>query len=155
MENFHTILERSKIHFVQKSSFGRTNLLSNSQHFNFFLDFNKTFVNFGGNLQSMEETNLRGVHTSGSWGNNHFNIGDSTNFSGSTSFVSVDNWFKIEHRAVGENQTEFSNHLFSKTFQFGHGFTKLIEKIKIFSVLIQRISSHVQSFLKNSVLTNN
>lgn len=102
----------------------------------------------------MEESNLRWVHTSRSWGDNHFHIRNSANLSSSSSSVSFDNALKIEDGRIGENQTEFSDHQFSQFSQIGHGFTELIKEIKIFHIFVQRIGSHIQSFLDDGVFTN-
>lgn len=66
----------------------------------------------------MEETNLRGVHTSRSGGDNDFNVGNTSGFSNGLSFVTLDSLFQIKDGFVGENQTEFSDQKGFKDIQF-------------------------------------
>jgi len=103
----------------------------------------------------MEERNLRWVHTGGSWGDNNFNIRDSSGFGNSLSSMSHNGGFKIEGRSVRENETEFLDQVRDDNFEFFIGFTETAEKIVVFHVFVEGVSSHIKGFLNNGVLTNN
>lgn len=65
------VREGFQVHFLQKTDFGVSDFLSGGTNLVIFGDFDLTFLNFGGDLQGVEERNLRGVHSGGSRGDDN------------------------------------------------------------------------------------
>jgi len=106
-EDFHTIHERFDVQFGEEGGFGLADDLSLLADLNILKNFNLTLLNFCGNVEGMEERNLRWVQTSGSRGNDDILRGDGSNFSGSLHFVFFNKGFKFENRLISENKANF------------------------------------------------
>lgn len=102
----------------------------------------------------MEERDLGGVHTSGSWGDDHFDHRHVTGLGRGLSSVGQDDLLKIEHGGIGKDHSEFLFEDGFEALELGHGFTELGEEFVVFHILVERRSSQGEGFLHDSVLTN-
>jgi hypothetical protein len=128
----HTIFEGFESHFGQEGGFGTLDNLSFDQDLNVFQDFDLPFVNFGGDFQSVEETNLRGVHSSGSGGDGNGDGGDDSDFSDGIDSVGFNNGEEFEDGSFRNDQTKFSFKAISEDLKFG--FSLESELLKIFEI---------------------
>ena len=72
-EDLHSVLEGLQVQLLQKGCFWSFDFLSFGTHFEFLSNLNLALVNFGGDVQGVEEVDLRRVETSWSWGNGEVN----------------------------------------------------------------------------------
>jgi hypothetical protein len=105
--NLHSVGEWFLVHFLQQSDLGVTDFGSDFTDGVFFGDFNLSFNNLGGNGQSMEETDLRWIHSGGSGWQCENDIGDHSCFGSGGNSVGLDGWFQFSDWLVGENQSDF------------------------------------------------
>jgi len=105
---FHTIHERSHVKFLQEGGFGVSDQFSFLANINFFENFNLSFVNLGGDLKGVEESDLRGVHSGGSRGNNDIAGSNGSDFGNSGDSVGFDDGEQFENSRFRENKSEFS-----------------------------------------------
>jgi hypothetical protein len=78
-EYFHTIFEGLDVQFLEENGLGVGNGGSSRTHLEFLDDFDLSLLDLGRNGESMEERNLRWVHTGGTWGDRHIDGGSLAN----------------------------------------------------------------------------
>lgn len=118
----HSIFEGFVSHLGKEGSFGVLDGLSFNQDLNILQNFDLTFVNFGGDLQSVEETNLRGVHSGGSSRDNNTTGGDDSDLGDGINSVGFNNGHEFENGTVRDNHGNFTNHEFFEFLKLRHTF---------------------------------
>jgi len=118
-EDFHTESEGLDVQLGEDSSFGVTDLLTLFQDLEFLGNFNLTLLNLGGDVQGVEERDLRGIHTSGTGGNGDIDSGDGTDLSGSGDLVRFDDGLKIKNGGIREDETDLTLAVGEELFDLG------------------------------------
>jgi hypothetical protein len=153
-DDFHTVREGIEVHLGQKGTFGGTDDLAGDQHLDFFLDFNHTLVDLGGDLEGMEERDLGGVHSGGSGGDDNLGVGDFSDLGGGLSTVGLDHGLEVEDTGVGEDDSELVGQVFFQDVEFGHGGSELVEVVEVLHVLVEGGGSQGKAFFDHGVLSD-
>ena len=82
---------------------GRHDSLSFNAHDNFVTDLDLSFLNFGGDLQSMEKSDLGWVKSSWTWRNGNAQWGDGSRSGDSGDFVGLNNNLKFVDGGIRED----------------------------------------------------
>jgi len=127
--NGHTIREWLDVHLLEKSNFGVTNLSSLDANEHFLSDFDLTLLNLGGDRQSVEEVNLRGVHTGGAGRNDNITLSDKSDSSRSRHNKGFNLGLKLEDGVVVEDITDLVLEVRDQRVKLRLGSTKLSEPV--------------------------
>ena len=139
--NGHTIREGLDVHLLEKSNFGVTDLSSLNANEHFLGNFDLTLLNLGGDRKSVEEVNLRGVHTGGAGRNDNITLSDSSDSSGSRHNERFNLGLKLEDGVVVEDITDLVLEVRNQRVKLRFGSTELSEPVVF---LISRKLSSLQ-----------
>ncbi len=123
----HTVEERLEVELLEEGSLRVSDFLSNCAHLELFGDLNLSLFNLGGDLEGVEEVNLGGVETCGSWWDDVVDGGDGSDLSlgGELAFFNL--VLQIEHWLVGEDQSDLLLEVGQESLEFRLGGTILFE----------------------------
>jgi len=127
--NGHTIRERLDVHLLEKSNFGVTDLSSLDANKHFLSDFDLTLLNLGGDRKSVEEINLRRVHTGGARRNDNVTLSDKSDSSRSRHNKGFNLGLKLEDGVVVEDITDLVLEVRDQRVKLRLGSTKLSEPV--------------------------
>jgi len=128
-DNGHTIREWLDVHLLEKSNFGVTDLSSLDANKHFLGDFDLTLLNLGGDRQSVEEVNLRGVHTGGAGRNDNITLSDKSDSSRSRHNKGFNLGLKLEDGVVVEDITDLVLEVRNQRVKLRFGSTELSEPV--------------------------
>lgn len=124
--NLHSVGEWFLVHFLQQGDLGVTDFLSDFTDGVIFGDFNLSFNDLGGNGQGVEETDLRWIHSGGSWLHGEVDVGDHSCFGSGGDSVGLDGGFQFGDWLVGENQSDFLFEEGDEGLQFRVNFSTVV-----------------------------
>lgn len=124
--NLHSVREWFQVHFLQQGDLRATDFLSDFTDGVIFGDFDLSLNDLGGNGQSMEKTDLRWIHSGGSWWHGEVNIGDRSGFGSGGNSVGFDGWFQFGDWLVGEHQGDFVLEEGQEGLQLGVDFSAVV-----------------------------
>lgn len=87
----------------------------------------------------MEETNLRGVHSGGSGGDDDGDGGDDSNLGDGVDSVGFNNGHEFEDGSVGNDESEFSLELVSEDFELGFSLESELFEVFIVEVFFVKV----------------
>lgn len=105
--DFHSVGEWFLVHLLQQLDLGVSDLLSDFTDGVFFGDLNLSLNDLGGDGQSMEETDLRWIHSGGAWLHDEVDVGDHSGFGAGGDSVGLNGGFQFGDWLVGEDQSDF------------------------------------------------
>lgn len=144
--NFHTVFEGLEVELLEQGSFGSLNLFVLRAHLEIFGDFDLTLDDLGGDVQSVEEVDLRGIESSGTCGDAEIDGGNHTDSGFSGDFVGFNLSLKIVDRGFGEDQGDLLFKKGDKDAQLRDFSSELLfELLELF--FFDAFSSHSNDFL--------
>jgi hypothetical protein len=155
VEDFHTETERLNVQLGEDSSFGVTDLLTLFNDSEILGDFNLTLLNLGGDVQGVEERDLRGIQTGGTSGDVDFEGSESTDLSGGRDSVGFNDGLKIRDGGIGEDETDFTLAQRQELFDLGSLGVESLSEFVIRIVFLGGSESDVDGLLDDGVLTAN
>jgi len=112
-------------------------------------------LNLGGDVQGVEERNLRGVQTSGASRDGDFAGGESTDLSGGGDSVGFDDGLKIKDGGIREDEADLTLAVSEELFDLGVLGVKSLSEFVIRIVFLGGSESDVDGLLDDGVLTAN
>lgn len=125
-DDFHTVHEGSDVELGQEGGFGLTDDLSLFADLDFLQDFDLSLLNFGGDVEGMEERNLRGVESGGSGGDVDVLGCEGSDFGGGFHLVLFDEGLEFENGFIGEDESDLALHQIRQSVELGDGLTVLL-----------------------------
>lgn len=125
-DNFHTVHEGSDVELGQEGSFGLTDDLSLFADLDFLQDFDLSLLNFGGDVEGMEERNLRGVESGGSGGDVDVLRCEGSDLSGGFHLVLFDEGLEFENGFISEDESDLALHQIRQSVELRDGLTVLL-----------------------------
>ena len=144
-EDLHTVGEGFEVEFLEEGSFGGFDFLSNGAHLEFFGDFNLSLDDFGGDVEGVEEVDLGGVETGGSWRDGEIYGGNSSDSGFGGNFVGFNLSLEVVDGGFSEDEGDFLLEEGSEDFKFWDFSSILLFKMFEF-IFIDAFSSHFDDF---------
>mmetsp|Transcript_26372 Transcript_26372/g.37006 ORF Transcript_26372/g.37006 Transcript_26372/m.37006 type:complete len:272 (+) Transcript_26372:778-1593(+) len=152
--DLHTVRERLNVKLAKEDGLRVGDLLTLGAHLVVLGDFNLTLHNLGGDGQSMEERNLRGVQTGGTSGNGDVEGSDDTDSSGSGLSVTLKDGDKLKDGLVREDQTDLFSAQVGQSIELGKG-SPALSGLEIGVRLLGLSKSDLDGLSDQGVLANN
>lgn len=150
-QDFHTESKRLDIQLLQDSSFGVTDLLSLFADLEFLDDFDLTLLNLGGDIQSVEERDLRGVKTSGARWDDDFEGSEGTDLSRGGDLVAFDEGLKFMDGGIREDEADFTLAALDQLFDLWDLGVVLLSEFVVLISLFRSLKSDVDSLLDDGL----
>lgn len=106
LDALHFVLERTDLQLVQEGGLRHGNLVAFVDDHDLVHDLNLTLLNLGGNVQSLEETRLFGVHAGGTGRHDNLLGGELASASGHLSHLRVEDSLHFGQVSVGEDHAD-------------------------------------------------
>lgn len=153
VEDFHTEREWLDIQLSQKDSFGVSDLSSLIADLVILGDFDLTLLNLGGDVQGVEETDLRGIQTSWSWWDDDFQWGEGSDLSWGWDSVTFNDWLEVEDGGIGEDETNLSLAQVQELFDLWNFSVESLSEFEVLIIFLWGFKSDVDGLLDDSVFT--
>lgn len=150
-QDFHTESERLDIQLRQDSSFGVSDFLSLFEDLEFLDDFDLTLLNLGGDIQSVEERDLRGVKTSGAWWDDDFEGREGSDLSRGGDLVTFDDGLKVTDGGIREDEADFTLAALEQLFDLWDLSVVLLSEFVVLVTLFRSLKSDVDSLLDDGL----
>ncbi len=151
VEDFHTETERLNVQLGKDSSFGVTDLLALFNDSEILGDFNLTLLNLGGDVQGVEEGNLRGIQTGGTSRDVNFEGSEGTDLSGGGDSVGFNDGLEVRDGGIGEDETDFTLAQRQELFDLGVLGVKSLSEFVIRIVFLGGSESDVDGLLDDGL----
>lgn len=126
--DLHTVREWLQVHFLQDNDLGLSDQGADLADGIILGDFNLSLNNLGGDGQSMEETDLRWIHTGGSGWQDEVDVGDGSGLGSGSNSVGLNNGFQFGNWLVGENEGDLLFNVGQDGVQLGPGLTAVFSE---------------------------
>lgn len=145
-QNNHSVEEWLVTELLEQGGFRVSNLLSGCADLVLLGDLDLSLFDLGGDLQSVEEVDLRWIKTSGSWLDNEVDGGDGADlgFSGQLTLFNLS--LQVEDWLVGEDQSNLFLQVWQQGSEFWFRGTELFKQLVIFLVRVQRLGTKIDDF---------
>lgn len=136
-EHNHTIEERLQVELLEEGGLGVSDTLSNRADLELLGDLDLSLFDLGGDLEGVEEVDLRGIEAGGSRLDDVVDRrgGADLCFSGELALLNLA--LEIENGLVGEDQTDLFLEVGKQSLEFWLGSTELLEELVVLVVGVE------------------
>lgn len=145
-DDLHTVGEGLDTQFLEEGGLGVGDSSTFLAHHEILGDFDLSLLDLGGNLQGVEEGNLRGVESSGSRRDDHIAWGNDTYLGGSLDSVSLDGGLEFVDGLISEDQTNLLVAKFVELVKGWDGFAVVSEVLGVFVLVIDGVDAEIEGF---------
>ena len=152
-DDLHPVLEGLEVELLEEGGFGSLDFFAFGADFEVLGDFDGALVDFGGDVEGVEEVDLGGVEAGGSGGYGEVDGGDDAHACFGGELVGFDFGFEFEDGGVGEDEGDFVFEDGEEDFGALHDSAVLFfEELELF--VVEAFGAHADDFLGEGVLVD-